>query len=527
MTSGYLMIVLHAHLPFIRHPQYEEFMEERWLFEAMMETYIPILQVFENLRRDNIGFNITMSLTPPLLEMLADDVLQQKFRRYLNKLIELSEKEVSYTRDTPFNPVATYYEKQLKREKKIYERYNRNLINGFKKFAEMGNLELITCAATHGILPFMKTYPGSVKAQLKVGIQTHKRHLELIPKGMWLPECAYFTGLDRYLKDMNVEYSFLDTHGIVYGEPRPRYSVYAPVITPGEVVFFGRDPESSEQVWSATIGYPGDFNYREFYRDIGFDRPYEYIKDYIDRSGERTNTGIKYYRITGKVPLGNKEIYDPQKAVEIAHCHANDFVYKKESQVKNLSQRMNDIPPVIVAPYDAELYGHWWYEGPTFLEFVLRNVNESNVIKTITPSQYLSKISRIQIVEVSPSTWGANGYYEVWLNGSNDWIYPHLHVLEKRMEELASSYKKATNTQKRQLNQMGRELLLAQSSDWAFIMTTGTTTEYARRRTRMHINRFLKLNDDIVRGNYDPEWLREVAWEDNIFPDLDYRVFRK
>ncbi len=527
MPTGYLMIVLHAHLPFIRHPQYEEFMEERWLFEAMIETYIPLLQVFERLEMDKIDFYITMSLTPPLLEMLTDKVLQQKFRRHLDKLIDLSKKEVSYTKNTPFNLLALYYERIFNEEKKTYERYKGNLVNGFKRFAKEGNLELITCAATHGILPFMREYPGSINAQLKIGIQTHKRHLDIAPRGMWLPECAYFSGLDKYMKNADIEYSFLDTHGIVYGEPRPLYSTYAPVITPNEVIFFGRDLESSEQVWSATTGYPGDFSYREFYRDIGFDRPYEYIKDYIDRSGERINTGIKYYRITGKVSLSNKETYDPQKALETARRHADDFIYKKELQTKRLSQQMNDIPPVIVAPYDAELYGHWWYEGPKFLEFVLRNADSSDVVKTITPSQYLSKISKIQIMEVAPSSWGANGYYEVWLNGSNDWIYPHLHELENRMENLAATYEKPKNIEKKILNQMARELLLAQSSDWAFIMSTDTTTRYARNRTRVHINRFLKLNDDLVSGRYDLGWLKEVSWEDNIFPDLDYRVFRR
>src|SRR3989339_2019672 len=525
MEQGYLCLVLHAHLPFIRHPEYDDFLEEDWFFEAATETYIPFLDMFERLISEGIDFRITMSLTPTLCAMFSDELLMSRYNRHLNKLIELSEKEVFRTQHQhQFHKTALMYERKLKRCKYIIEKHGGNLINGFRKVQDEGKLEIITCCATHGFLP-LKIHRNAVRAQIKTAVDDYKDKFNRKPKGIWLAECAYNPGDDYVLKEQKIRYFFLDTHGILYGTPRPKYGVFAPVYCPSGVAAFGRDMETAHQVWSADIGYPGDPNYREFYRDVGYDLDYDYIKPHLHSDGVRRNVGIKYYRITGKVGLNDKQPYNPQWALDKAASHAGNFMFNREQQIKHLHGYISK-EPLIVSMYNAELYGHWWYEGPDFINYLFRKIfYDQKTIVPITPSEYLEKFPKNQVISPAASSWGDKGYYEVWLNGTNDWIYRHLHKASERMAELARENPSPDGVRRRALNQAARDLLLAQSSDWAFIMTTRTMVEYAEKRTRDHLLNFNNLFEQVKRSQVDERYVHELENKNNIFPLIDYTVF--
>ncbi len=527
MTKGFLNIVLHAHLPFVRHPEYEDFLEEDWLFEAISETYIPLLDRFTTLLRDGVKFKITMSITPPLSEMLVDPLLQSRYIKHIEKLVELSEKEVIRNKNNPdFYDTAIMYRNHFKNALEIFKNvYGGNILNGFKYLQENGVLEIITCNATHGFLPLINSQEAKY-AQIKVGKENYKKHFGRYPRGIWLAECGYDGEIENILSRENLNFFFLDTHGILFGKPHPKYGVFAPVKVKENVYAFGRDGESSEEVWSSQRGYPGDYYYREFYRDLGYDADYEYIKPYLHSDGVRRNVGIKYYRITGKVDLGAKKPYIPQIGLEKAAIHAGDFLGKRINQVHHLNNFM-DIPPIITIPFDAELFGHWWFEGPMFLEYLLRKIHyDQDIIETISPPEYIEMFhEKIEEQKPNPSSWGADGYNFVWLNGKNDWIYRHQHMAEDRMVELAKKFPEAKGLLKRFLNQCARELLLAESSDWAFIMTTGTTVPYATKRFKDHIHRFNKLYEMILSGNLDENYLKNIENKDTIFQEIDYRVY--
>ncbi|MCD6450666.1 MAG: DUF1957 domain-containing protein [Thermotogaceae bacterium] len=527
MPSGYIIFVLHAHLPYVRRPEYEEFLEERWLFEGMFETYIPLLKMFKRLENDGVNFRLTMSITPPLMEMLTTKDLMDKFERHMKRLIELVKKEVERTaqEDPRKHKTAQYYLKDFQETLEVFYSYDRNMLNGFKEYMEKGKLDILTCNATHGYLPLMEIHPYAVKAQVKIGVDTYKKYMGVKPRGIWLAECAYYPGLDKILAEYGLEYFFVDSHGFWYADERPHYGVYRPVVTPNDVFVFARDPESSELVWSADAGYPGDGRYREFYRDIGFDREYEYIKPYIDKSGVRINTGIKYHKITDKsVPLSDKDYYDIDEALQAVKEHASDFISKKLSQTHNLKSLFNGVEPVIVAPFDAELFGHWWYEGVYFLEEFFRNVTGTK-LRVATAGEIVDRLETVQIVTPAASSWGANGYNEVWLNGKTDWIYPHQHEFEERMREVAQNVDESNELMVRLAKQLARELLLLQSSDWAFIITTGTSVNYAVDRIKEHAQRFFELYDMYKSGNIDEKKLSYYEWIDGIFPDVDYKVY--
>ncbi len=524
--KGYLALVLHAHLPFVRHPECEYFLEENWLYEAVTETYIPLLNMFEMLRSDRVPFRMTISITPTLGSMLADEFLQQRYVRHIDKLIELAEKEVARTASKPeFRETAyMYLDKFLTCRRIFVDVYDCNLLTAFRRLQNDGYLEIITCGATHGFFPNMQGSPNSVRAQVQVAIQSHENRFGSPPRGIWLPECGYFPGIERFLDEAGIQYFFLDTHGVLFAEPRPKYGVFAPIYCSGtRVAGFGRDMESSRSVWSSEVGYPGDPSYRDFYRDIGFDLPPEYIGKYIDPIGIRIHTGIKYYKITGKTK--HKEPYSRGDALRTAERHASDFMFNREQQVQYLSSIM-DRPPVVVAPYDAELFGHWWYEGPEWLNYLIRKTAfEQDTFGLCTPSDYLATYPENQVCAPSFSSWGNRGYSEVWLNENNDWVYRHLHRMERKMVERARRFTEPDDTQRKALNQMARELLLAQSSDWAFIMKTGTMVEYAVRRTKEHISNFNRLLNDLDADSLDPNFIYLLESHNNLFPHIDYQVY--
>ena len=385
-------------------------------------------------------------------------------------------------------------------------------------------MEIITCGATHGFFPLMDVNKESIRAQVKVACAHYKSIFGRDPVGIWLPECGYVPGHDDILKENGLKYFISDAHGILHGSPRPKYGTFAPVYCRSGVACFGRDIESSKQVWSSIEGYPGDYAYREFYRDVGFDLDFNYIKPYIHPDGIRVNTGMKYYRITG--PTDYKEPYEKQKAIEKAAEHAGNFLFNRQRQVEYLSDLLEK-KPVIICPYDAELFGHWWFEGPAWLDFLIRKICfDQDVVRLLTPSGYLLENPRNQVVTPSMSSWGYKGFNEVWLQGSNDWIYRHLNKASERMTELAKSHSRnnINGVIKRSLNQALRELLLAQSSDWAFIMGTGTHVSYAVNRTKEHLSRFNQIYESVKSNHIDENWLRDIEARDNIFPEIDFRA---
>lgn len=525
MEKGYLAIVLHAHLPFVRHPEYEDFLEEDWLYEAITETYIPLINVFDGLAADGVQFRVTMSLTPTLIAMLTDPLLQERYIRHIDRLIELSEREVDRTRWMPeFAPIARMYRERFNNARYVFvNKYGNNLVSAFRKLQDSGCLEIITCAATHGFLPLMELEPQAVRAQIATAVKDYERHLGRPPRGIWLPECGYYPGLDSILSEFKIKYFFTDSHGVLYASPRPKYGVFAPIYCQSGVAAFGRDMESSKQVWSAEEGYPGDYAYRDFYRDVGFDLEYDYIRPYLHGDGIRTNVGIKYHRITG--PTESKEPYSRKSALAKAAEHAGNFMFNREKQAEYLEPLMGK-KPIIVSPYDAELFGHWWYEGPEWLDMLFRKIHyDQDNIRTITPSEYLEENPLNQRSTPSMSSWGYKGYCEVWMEDSNDWIYRHLHKAARRMGELARNNRGADGLTARALNQAARELLLAQSSDWAFIMKTGTMVQYAVKRTKDHVTRFNALYEMICGGRVDRSFIEDLEYRDNIFPDIDYRAW--
>lgn len=529
-ANGYLSMVLHTHLPYVNHPENDNYIEEEWLYEAITECYLPLLKYFNLLVEEKIKFCITMSLTPPLLEMLASKVQQEKYIKYLQKHIELLQREIERTNAGPHeeNALARYYlNKYSEFLYRFRDLYKCNLILQFKKLQDNGYLEIITCQATHGFAPMLYTNEKNLEIQIKYGIMTYEKYLGRKPRGIWLAECGYAEEVEKYLKKYGIEYFFTEMHGVMYANPIPVYGVNAPIVTPNGIAVFGRNVESTMRVWSNFTGYPGDSNYREFSRDIGYELDYDYIKPYLTYDGVRIPTGIKYYKVSNKDSF-DKEYYDVQRAKWAAETHAYDYMIKTIEQINRAKEYCKGKPPIIVSMQDTELYGHWWYEGPYWLYiFIKKMYYDQNEIDFITPGKYLDKYPELQVCKPSLCSWGSGGSNAQWLECEDKDIYIHLEVLSKRMIELANTFTGTFDEIKiRALNQCARELLLLQTSDWYFNLTCGRAVDYSKKRINTHIERFNKLYEQIKKNTIDEEFLKDIEWKDNIISEIDFRDYR-
>jgi 1,4-alpha-glucan branching enzyme len=540
MSSGHLALILHAHLPFVRHPEHEHFLEENWLFEAITETYIPLLQMMLRLVDEGVPFKLTMSLTPTLCAMLDDNLLRKRYLKHLDCLIDLASREVRRNRHHErLRPLSEFYRARFRETRRCFvEEYQCDLLRVFRKLRETGALEIIASAATHAVLPLHSR--ESQTAQILIGRDVYIDAFQAEPNGFWLPECAYSPGLEEILQPTDIRWFVLDEHGLLLGDPRPRRATYAPVFTRAGPAAFARDCDSSRQVWSAQEGYPGDPVYREFYRDIGFDLPPGQVEPIT--GNDPKFSGMKYYRITGGT--AEKDFYDRQSAEKAADAHALHFLEERRAQIRRLSAPAVD--PIIVVPFDAELFGHWWFEGPRFLEtFIRKAASDQQDFRLTSPSEYLATHPTQQIIAPASSTWGEGGYLGVWLHPSNAWFYPHLDAAARRMSELAKHYSAlagqppsgeltghnwageapALQFIDRVLKQLARELLLAQASDWPFLRKTRTAKEYAAKRLQDHLARFNRLYDQVVANAVDETFLDDCEWRDNLFPNVNWRYY--
>lgn len=520
--KGSLILLLHAHLPYVRHPEHEYCIEENWLFEATIETYIPMLAMLERMVNDGISPKFTFSISPTLVEMLNDELLRKRFIRRLEDLISLSGAEVARTGKSSFGPIASLYNKHFRSMLDLYTgRFGCDLVSGFRQLQDEGHIEIVATAATHAFLPAFEAHPGIIMDQVEIGIRSYVKNFGRAPSGFWLPECGYFSGLDFILKEAGIRYFFLESHGILLGKPRPPRGIFRPVSSPSGLRVFGRDTRSARQVWDAAEGFPGDPYYRDFYRDIGFDLPSPYIDSFLHTGDLKLFTGMKYYRITGA--SDSKLPYERARAIEKAIEHAGLFVESRTAQAAKFIGF--GFSPVIFSPFDAELFGHWWFEGIQWLDIMTRKLFNNGSIRLATPSECNEEYPANGAVALHPSSWGEGGYSSQWIGQKNHYIYRHLHKMAERMELLKRTGPKVSRRGDRLMQriiiQARKELLLAESSDWPFLIEKDRSAGYAEKRIGSHIDNFDRLFSMSGGAEIDPAWLKGLEERNNIFPWLD------
>jgi 1,4-alpha-glucan branching enzyme len=532
--------MLHSHLPYYRKAGMWPFGEESF-YECMAECYIPILNMLTELAEEGISAKLTLGITPILAEQMADPHLNQGFDKYILDRIaaaENDEKRFSQRGTTP-NPtyfqLARFYLSWFRQIHNDYHnRYNGNLIAAFKRFQDQGAIEITTSAATHCFSPLLDT-DSSLRGQFKTGTDTYKKYFGQNPKGIWLPECAYRPktnsrpGIEKWLYENDIKYFFTESFVIEGGKSvqlrrdfGPYGSIeYIPVasrpatgldayqayyLKDYPVSVLARHEQAGYQVWSAEYGYPGDGNYREFHK-----------KDDV--------SGLHYWRLTSKsTDLGAKEPYNPEVAFNRIAEHSDHYVGLIQ-QVLTDRLKATGEPGLVMVSFDTELFGHWWFEGISWIKEVIRKLKTYTAVKMCTASEYLEANPPKQAVELPESSWGAGGHFEVWRNHGTEWMWPIIHDCEKQMEKIAQENKSSNPLAQRALAQVTRELVLLESSDWPFLVTTGQAKQYATDRFNEHVERFKKLAEMIEQDNIDEAYLHSVEDIDNCFAEISATDF--
>jgi 1,4-alpha-glucan branching enzyme len=518
---AYLAVVLHAHLPYVRHPEHARSLEERWLFEALWESYLPLLAVLDRLADDHLTAPFSLSLSPTLLSMLRDDLLLRRFEDHLARLAALAARVDALSAGTPFAAAAAFYRAKLASSSRAWTSLHGDLPAALLRHAEAGRIELLTTAATHAYLPgLLPGAPASLRAQLHLGPRAFAALTGApAPSGFWLPECAYDPRLDPLLAAAALRFTVVDAHAFELADPAPPAGASSPVRSPSGVAFFARDRASAREVWSRDAGYPGHPAYREFYRDVGFDLPEPALAGEIGPGGTRLTTGLKLHRVTGPGP--DKAPYDPARASAQARAHAAEFVARREAHLAALAHA--GAAPILVAPYDAELFGHFWLEGPEFLEHALRGLAASPHVTPTTLGAYLDRHPPVTVAQPAASTWGEGGFGAVWTGPRAAPLWRHVHHAERAVLEALSRRPDAAGAPGRALDQALRELLLLQSSDWAFMIDRGEMAPYAESRVRGHAARALRLAAMARQGapsEGDLAWLDAVRDRDRFLEAL-------
>ncbi len=520
-SIGLLVMHLHAHLPFIhRRVIYGTSgiwqplgYPEEWFHEAIRETYVPLILTFERLVEEGVDFRISMDISPTLCNMMRDPLLQEEFLKYIEANISLARVEVERTRrEAPqYHATAWMHLKHFIEVRDCFLRYERNLTRAFKRFQDEGYIEISTCGATHAFLPFFTPYPEAVKAQIHTAVRDYQATFGRDPVGIWLPECAYVPSIERIVEEAGLRYFFTETHAVLQADCPAAFGVHAPVYIKGSnVAAFARDPETGKQVWSGEEGYPGDPDYLEFHIKGG---------------------PLKYNRITSR-GSDVKEPYVREWALDKAARHAQHFMESRNFRfryIKNWFWKK----PLIVSTYDAELFGHHWYEGPDFLYFLFKKLYyNQNETELTTPSAYLARYPRNQEVFVNASSWGDKGTFDKWMYGSVSWMYRHSHEAIRELAAMARDMvdnRRNDPIARRIVAQAEREVLQSMNSDIPFVISNGHFVDRMKELFFEDLERFWRLVNLYWKGRSGPgSWsgdalciLRRLELENPIFPEIE------
>ncbi len=573
MAKGFFAFVLHNHLPYVlAHGRWPHGMD--WLSEAAAETYIPLIGIMREMIGDGYEPRLTIDVSPVLCEQLADPSFKEEFVSYLKQKIEAAQKDIAeFIKYNQPNMLANaemwlkFYGKTLD----DFNAVNQDIIGEMKKLQDEGYLEIMTCGATHGYLPLLSR-DETVQAQVKAAVKNYEKHFGRKPKGIWLPECAYRPhyawvppvpidgkqesydrkGVDEFLSENGIDYFIIDSHLLKGGKsigvyldrfealrrlwgqfekeykpraedkdrtPREVYLVSSTAEGKKPTAVFARDPETGLLVWSGEHGYPGDGNYLDFHK-------------------KRFPGGNRYWAVTSaKSDLADKVEYHHKTAMSRIPENSEHF----KTKVKDALLRYykdNNRPGILTAPFDAELFGHWWFEGPVFLREVIKKVHDDPDIDLTFLSDHLHRVSPSEVISLPEGSWGEGGHHYIWLNKETEWTWKYIYMAEKKMCELAQYYEANRDSIDSELvdilKQAARELMLLVASDWQFLISTWSARDYAELRLSEHYSDFKRLSemaDKMIQGENlsdgDREFYRDCHKRDALFDEIELGWFAR
>ncbi len=509
-----IVFVFHFHLPYVYHPEGGYF-EESWYYQNLAESYIPFLMMMEELANNALAPSVVVSLSPTLCYMMENEEMSERFVSYVNLRLSLIESERKIVNDERILKILDIYENRYQTVLDYFERYSRDILTPFKLLKSRGIIEIITTPLTYPLLPLLTT-PQAMNFQITEACKDFLERFLERSIGMFLPECGWSFEIEKFLLRNNIEYIFLDERAFEGKSPNLLYQLKS------GIKIFPQDHKVFEFLFGSN-GITKNPYYREFYRDIGYEREISYVSKYTGCSFH-VPTGLKYSRITGlDVPIEKKEVYEPQKAMEVVKVDTERFSDFLLSYYEN-----SDSSKLITFIMNAEIFGHRWFEGIDFLKSFFIYVRKKRLpFNFLLPSNYIKMTSSVQIINPSVSSWADNGFFDRWLNEKNDFIYPYIHEITKKFISVASRYRSSNSLDEvnRVLKQAAREISLTQASDWAMMISTSTYREYALKRINEHYTNAVKLIEWLISGKINREELLMMEKRLPIFPFVEWKNF--
>ncbi|TAL71103.1 MAG: DUF1957 domain-containing protein [Bacteroidetes bacterium] len=564
MHSGNYLLALHTHLPWVLHHGQSPHGVD-WLCEAVAECYIPLLNKFNELLDENILPKVTIDISPVLCEQLEHKDFKLIFEKYCSDKIESAQRDERNFTDWGYNShqvwLTKFWQKWYDDRKSnfIYS-YHSSIVGAFKKLQDEGAIEVVSCAATHGYLPLLG-FDKSINLQLKLAVENYDKYFGRKPRGIWLPECAYRPsyewksllpihpfhiprlrpGIEQFLSRFGLEYFFTDQNLTERAQPLGIFIDYDkekfidkhsmkenyPNITFKEMNLIPFNVSSSEktgygtsialtrhkniamQVWSGEVGYPGQADYLDFH------------KKHLDSM-------LRYWRVTdNKADMMYKTLYEPSWTQDKIDHQSNHFIHHVENTLNYFNKNSGKFG-TLCTPFDTELFGHWWFEGPEFIKSVIKGLHHSPYVKHATASEQIFRVKPSEVMSLPEGSWGENNNHDVWCNDENKWTWEAEYNDELRLHSTLKQFpdRIINPVQTRILTQAMKELLLLQSSDWQFLIHTKSAKDYAEQRFSNHHSDFNKLCDlsdkakETELAADDVKYLTETEDRNSLFTEL-------
>jgi len=504
-SVGRFCLVLHTHLPWLLHHGSWPVGEE-WLYQSWAHAYLPVIDVLTRLGDAGYRDLITLGVTPIVNDQLDDAYAIREFGTWL----AFWQLRAQYAATRPEDHVRAAAAREFRGAQWALEQWAGPWSAGasplLRKLSDAGVVELLGGPAAH---PFQPLLRESIAAfSLETGLNDSTVRWGHRPRGIWAPECGYRPGLEQLYAAHGVSHFMVDGPTLqgVGASPADAWTIGT-----SDVVAFGRDLEVAYRVWSPKSGYPGKPWYRDFHT---FDHP----------------TGLRPMRVTSKrTPSELKRPYDPERAARAAFDDAVDFVDVVRGRLIALADQRDGKPATVVAAYDTELFGHWWHEGPLWLEHVLKLLPEAGVHVT-TLSGAIADGAVAGAATPGPGSWGSGKDWRVWSGPQVADVVKQHDALQDRFVGLVEKRVTSHNDVARDpvSDQLARQLLLALSSDWAFMVTKDSAAGYARDRAHGHLSDFARIAEAVAARDESAaraEVTRQHIY-DNPLPHLRVRTSR-
>ena len=528
MADTSLIFILDAQMPFVRHPEKPGCLEESWFFNALSFTWLPLLRTCTALETEGVPFKLAIAFSPTLCELFADPLLQTRYIADLDRSIDFGLAELDRCSASPATRelIKVHLDQLQLNRRDFVDIYEKNILRKFDYFATHGYLEILATTATSCFLPLYADIPETISAQIETGLLTYRKHFTAIPSGFWLPAMGWYRGVESVLKSYGFQYTFVESHGLLFADPPPDTGLFAPAYCANGFAVYARDKISCAEIIDPSAGFAAAGEYLDINRDIGFELDEQTLAPLFDVSLGRRVTGFRYWS-SKRDAEGNPSVNRLDEAHERVHADAAAFLDRRADTLGKASALLEGEPVSLVFAVPASHFGQNWFEGISWLEQLFRQAAARADTRFALPSSGVRPKGGEKRVVPHASSWYETGYAEEVLNSSNDWMYPFIRKATVRMIDLAERFPDDSGLKERALNMAARELLLAQSMEWYTMMNESDQTEYARHRFEESVRAFTVVYESLGSNFISTEWLTMTEKMHNLFPDINYRVFSK